>query len=142
MPCTSGSALYACTTARTSSSVASPGRSVPKDWIPASSHAFFLLRTYVSLSLRSPTRTTARPGTFPPVFSFMAATASRTSSRTSAAIALPSMTCASARIVDRTGRETRARGADALRELAREAPRRAGACMACIVAGGAARCEH
>ena len=96
MPCTFGSALYAATTASTSSSVASPGRSVPKDSIPASAHAFFFERTYVSESLRSPTSTTARPGTLS-VLSFIAATFARTSSRTVSAMALPSMIAASAR---------------------------------------------
>jgi hypothetical protein len=36
--------------ARASSSVAVAGRSVPKDSMPHSAHAFFLLRTYVSES--------------------------------------------------------------------------------------------
>ena len=70
---------------RTSSSVAVSGRSVPKEAMPHSAQAFFLLRTYVSESckanrsalrsacanealgepraLRAPTSTTARPGT-------------------------------------------------------------------------------
>ena len=54
----------ACTlTFRTSSSDTSSGSSRPKDLIPTSSHAFFLLRTYDSESFLVPTRTTARPGT-------------------------------------------------------------------------------
>ena len=115
MPCTFGSALYAATTASTSSSVASPGRSVPKDSIPASAHAFFFERTYVSESLRSPTSTTARPGTLS-VLSFIAATFARTSSRTVSAMALPSMIAAS-----------RARSGGRTRAVARVPRRRRGA---------------
>jgi len=98
IPCTFGSALYAATTANTSSSVASSGKSVPNDVIPASSHAFFFDRTYVCESLRSPTSTTASPGVFP-VLAFIAATLSRTSSRTVAAMDLPSITLADADVV-------------------------------------------
>lgn len=50
-------------TSNSCSSDTSSGKSVPNDTIPASSHAFFLLRTYVSESLRPPTSTTASPGT-------------------------------------------------------------------------------
>ena len=59
-----GADVSACMlTFRTSSSDTSSGSSRPKDLIPTSSHAFFLLRTYDSESFRVPTRTTARPGT-------------------------------------------------------------------------------
>ena len=57
--------------------------------MPASAHAFFFERTYVSESLRSPTSTTARPGTLSVLF--IAATFARTSSRTVSAMALPSV---------------------------------------------------
>ena len=43
-----GEAARGC--ARASSSVALSGRSVPKEAMPHSAHAFFLLRTYVSES--------------------------------------------------------------------------------------------
>ena len=51
-------------TCSTSSSLAVSGRLAPNDRMPTSSHPFFLLRTYVWESLRSPTSTTAKPGTW------------------------------------------------------------------------------
>mmetsp|Transcript_24673 Transcript_24673/g.62656 ORF Transcript_24673/g.62656 Transcript_24673/m.62656 type:complete len:234 (-) Transcript_24673:241-942(-) len=90
MPCTLGSALYAATTLSTSSSLAVSGRSVEKDSKPTSTELFFLLRTYVSESLRLPTSTTARPGVLP-VFAFSSFTSAAISPLMSSAIFLPSM---------------------------------------------------
>mmetsp|Transcript_194 Transcript_194/g.427 ORF Transcript_194/g.427 Transcript_194/m.427 type:complete len:292 (-) Transcript_194:8-883(-) len=90
MPWTSGLSLNLLTVASTSSCVAEAGRLAPKEAMPTSSHAFCFMRTYVWLSPRSPTMTTARPGTLL-YFSFMAATWAVISSRICAATALPSM---------------------------------------------------
>ena len=69
-----------CTSPSTSSSVALSGRLTLRLSLsmPASAHAFFLARTYDCESLRSPTSTTARPGTLPPVAFFSASTPTRT----------------------------------------------------------------
>jgi hypothetical protein len=64
MPCTSGLAFSCCTTSSTSCCVAVSGRSAPKDAMPTSSQALRFMRTYVCESLRSPTITTAKPGTW------------------------------------------------------------------------------
>jgi hypothetical protein len=80
-------------TLSTASSVASSARSVPYELNPTVAHDFFLLFTYDWLSLRAPTRTTARPGVTP--CSFCIASTSALISRVMvAAIALPSMTWA------------------------------------------------
>mmetsp|Transcript_45473 Transcript_45473/g.117829 ORF Transcript_45473/g.117829 Transcript_45473/m.117829 type:complete len:208 (-) Transcript_45473:244-867(-) len=65
MPWTAGSLLNFSTTLSSSACVMSPGRSAPNDTMPTSSHAFFFMRTYVCESFRSPTITTASPGTLP-----------------------------------------------------------------------------
>mmetsp|Transcript_4243 Transcript_4243/g.15655 ORF Transcript_4243/g.15655 Transcript_4243/m.15655 type:complete len:251 (+) Transcript_4243:283-1035(+) len=91
MPWHSGSALKSATTFNTSSSVDSSGISLWKETIPASSHALRFILTYVALSGRLPTITTASPGTLP-YFSFKAVTSSLISPRIAAAMALPSIT--------------------------------------------------
>mmetsp|Transcript_23899 Transcript_23899/g.56946 ORF Transcript_23899/g.56946 Transcript_23899/m.56946 type:complete len:294 (-) Transcript_23899:58-939(-) len=91
MPWTSGSALYLSTTAMSCSWVMSSGRSEPKEAIPTSSQAFFFILTYVCESFRSPTITTASPGTLP-CTSFIRSTACLISERTAAATFLPDMT--------------------------------------------------
>jgi len=58
--------------------------------MPTSSHAFFLFRTYVCESFRSPTSTTASPGTFPHL-AFSPSTSALSSCRIVAAVSLPSM---------------------------------------------------
>lgn len=65
------------------------GKSKPNEDRPISAQAFFFMRTYVAESFRSPTRTTARPGTCPPLSCENAATFSFSSARISAAVALP-----------------------------------------------------
>ncbi len=89
-PWTRGSSSYLLTWRTTSASGDSSGKVMLNDWNPTSSQALFLLRTYVSESVRDPTKTTARPGTFPTDF-FICSTSLEISQRISWAIAFPSM---------------------------------------------------
>mmetsp|Transcript_979 Transcript_979/g.1545 ORF Transcript_979/g.1545 Transcript_979/m.1545 type:complete len:204 (+) Transcript_979:926-1537(+) len=91
MPCTSGLSLKRRTTSNTSSCVAVSGKSAPKLMMPTSSQAFFFMRTYVWLSLRSPTHTTASPGTRLYLL-LNSATPAAISARIRAATAFPSIT--------------------------------------------------
>jgi hypothetical protein len=91
MPSTVGSALSACTVAITSASDASAGRSRPRSRMPTSAHALRFMRTYVALSGRLPTSTTARPG-WRPSLGTNASMRALSSERMAAAVALPSMT--------------------------------------------------
>ena len=99
MPWIFGSAFNRMTASEISFSDASAGRLTSTLWKPTSAAAFFFMRTYVALSLRSPTSTTARPGRAPPRAAAMASTLALISPRICAEMALPSMTSASVVVV-------------------------------------------
>mmetsp|Transcript_39001 Transcript_39001/g.54183 ORF Transcript_39001/g.54183 Transcript_39001/m.54183 type:complete len:255 (+) Transcript_39001:295-1059(+) len=102
IPCTLGSALKAFTTSSTCCCVAVSGRSLSKEAIPTSAHFFRFILTYVWESLRIPTMTTAKPGTFP-VFSFIAEISTLISSVMIADISLPLITVAGSRLTPTKG---------------------------------------
>ena len=73
-----------------STSLVDWGRSIATEWMPHSSQAARLLRTYTAEAGLSPTITTASPGRRPPEAT-RRSTAARTSAFTTRAMALPSM---------------------------------------------------
>ena len=90
MPCTAASALSPRITSNTSSALACSGNACLNDWIAQSPHALILFRTYVSLSGRDPTMTTASPGWTPYLLAISSADRF-TSALTVDAMALPSI---------------------------------------------------
>src|SRR5512139_545719 len=96
MPWTDRSAFSRAMRSSSSFSGVDAGRSIWRDSIPASTAAFPLLRTYTWEAGSSPTRTTVSPGRTP-ARAASPATFSRTSARTDAAMAFPSISLAATR---------------------------------------------